>query len=76
MKNNGWISVEDRLPDYCGLPVLMFAVNEYGQQAIVKGFTSYECPVEFMTNEKQYDNIWHVWEVTHWQPLPEPPKEA
>lgn len=69
-----WIPVTERLPETCGYPVLMVAVNKYGQKKIVKGFTSYECPVEFCTNEKEYDLCWHCWEVTHWMPLPEPPK--
>ena len=69
-----WISVEERLPDICGMDVLMVAVNCYGQTNIVKGFTDYQCPIKFLTNEKQYDNIWGAWEVTHWMPLPEAPK--
>ena len=70
----GWIPVTERLPETCGYPVLMVAVNKYGQKKIVKGFTNYECPVEFCTNEKEHDLCWHCWEVTHWMPLPEPPK--
>lgn len=69
-----WIPVTERLPETCGYPVLMVAVNKYGQKKIVKGFTNYECPVEFCTNEKEYDLCWHCWEVTHWMPLPAPPK--
>lgn len=69
-----WIPVTERLPEICGYPVLMVAVNKYGQKKIVKGFTDYECPVEFCTNEKEFDLCWHCWEVTHWMPLPEPPK--
>ena len=69
-----WISVEERLPDICGMEVLMVAVNCYGQTNIVKGFTDYQCPIKFLTNEKQYDNIWGAWDVTHWMPLPEAPK--
>lgn len=71
-----WIPVTERLPETCGYPVLMVAANKYGQKKIVKGFTNYECPVEFCTNEKEYDLCWHCWEVTHWMPLPEPPKEG
>lgn len=69
-----WISVDERLPDVCGMDVLMAAVNCYGQTNIVKGFTDYQRPIKFLTNEKQYENIWGAWEVTHWMPLPEPPK--
>lgn len=69
-----WISVEDRLPDCCGMPVLMVAVNQYSQARVVKGFTDYQCPITFHTNEKEYDGVWGAWDVTHWMPLPEPPK--
>lgn len=70
-----WVSVDERLPEQCGMPVLMVAVNKFGQQAIVKGFSNYDCPSGFLTNEKEYDHIWDAWKVTHWMPLPEPPKE-
>lgn len=69
-----WISVEERLPDCCGMPVLMVAVNQYSQTRVVKGFTDYQCPITFHTNEKEYDGVWGAWDVTHWMPLPEPPK--
>jgi hypothetical protein len=69
----GWISVEERLPDDCGMPVLMVAVNSYNQMRVVKGFTDYQCPITFHTNEREYDGVWRAWEVTHWMPLPEPP---
>lgn len=69
-----WVPVAERVPEICGYPVLMAAVDKYGQKKIVKGFTNYELPVEFCTNEKEYDLCWHCWEVTHWMPLPELPK--
>lgn len=69
-----WVSVDERLPDIGGMPVLMVAVNEFGQQAIVKGFTNYFSSSGFLTNEKEYDLIWDAWKVTHWMPLPAPPK--
>jgi hypothetical protein len=73
-KRSEWISVEERLPDHCGLPVLMVAVNSYNQIRVVKGFTDYQCPITFHTNEREYDSVWAAWEVTHWMPLPELPK--
>jgi len=69
-----WISVEERLPEDCGMPVLMVAVNSYNQMCVVKGFTDYQCPITFHTNEREYDGVWRAWEVTHWMPLPEAPK--
>jgi len=69
-----WISVEERLPDCCGLSVLMVAVNQYSQTRVVKGFTDYQCPINFRTNEREFDGTWGAWDVTHWMPLPEAPK--
>lgn len=71
---SNWINVKDRLPDVCGMPVLMVAVNKYKQRNVVKGFTDYCCPIYFHTNETEYRGCWHLWKVTHWMPLPEPPK--
>ena len=69
-----WISANNP-PEDCGMPVLMVAVNKYGQRKTVKGFTSYTCPIKFLTNEKEYASNWQsAWKVTHWMPLPEPPK--
>ena len=73
-RQSEWISVDDRLPEDCGMPVLIVAVNSYNQMRIVKGFTDYQCPITFHTNEREYDGVWRAWEVTHWMPLPEPPK--
>ncbi len=73
-KQSEWISVDERLPDCCGLSVLMVAVNQYSQTRVVKGFTDYQCPITFRTNEREFDGIWGAWDVTHWMPLPEAPK--
>lgn len=76
-KSGGWISCEDRLPSENTL-VLCYARsttgegNSYFLGAIVHG--------EFWF--LKVNDIGHVscpvlhWEVTHWQPLPEPPKEG
>lgn len=69
-----WISVEDRLPEICGMPVLMVAESSKWQSRIIKGFTGYSCPTEFHPNEKGLESSWSTWKVTHWMPRPEPPK--
>ena len=73
----GWISVDDKLPENNKL-VLCYARsttgegNSYFLGAIVHG--------EFWF--LKVNDIGHVscpvlhWEVTHWQPLPEPPKDG
>lgn len=63
-RNGGWISVADRLP-------------EEGQSAIayfVNGF----CHLVKFKNDKweHHHRIICNSTITHWQPLPQPPKEA
>lgn len=69
-----WISVEDRLPDACGFPCLLCGENKFGQILVFEGFTGYmKCgKSEWHSNQKDIDI--DVWTITHWMPLPEPPK--
>lgn len=70
-----WIPVSERLPERAGMAVLVVAENTFGQKYVVKAFTDYTGRNGFLTNEKEYDSIWDTaWKVTHWMPLPEPPK--
>jgi len=56
-----WISVKDRLPgDYAVLVSGGVAYYADGVWYTVTGFTYPGVPIR--------------WEVTHWMPLPEPPK--
>lgn len=63
---NGWISVKDRLPEEYKTEVIV--CTEYGDVRIavkiMDGWISNDC-------EFERTNSW----VTHWMPLPEPPKE-
>lgn len=65
-EQTGWISVEEELPDY-GITVLT---------ATEEGFVSTGCLVEERGTE--FDCIWRFAvtssPITHWQPLPQPPK--
>lgn len=58
---NEWISVEDRLPDV-GIDVLVCYRNECD---VARYSDTYRC---FFTGMYACEN------VTHWMPLPEPPK--
>ena len=61
-----WISVEDRLPE-----------NE--TQCI--GYFNHKWQVDFRVNEVWFTNNRWYWDldlienITHWMPLPEPPKQ-
>lgn len=81
----GWISVKDRLPDAAGYECLVCAVNEnYNQTHVFTAHTGYGEPgwwtsnVHYMSRAKSpSDNSLHsALKVTHWMPLPEPPKEG
>ena len=79
-----WISVKDRLPDAAGYECLVCAVNEnYNQTHVFTAHTGYGEPgwwtgnVHYMSRvTSPSDNRLHpALNVTHWMPLPEPPKE-
>ena len=65
-EQTGWISVEEDLPDY-GITVLT---------ATEEGFVS----TDYLVEERgaEFDCIWRFAvtssPITHWQPLPQPPK--
>lgn len=62
-----WISVKDRLPDKSVKTLV--AAKEYGgnYQITVSLFTGHYFS---MTGRRAH------WKITHWMPLPEPPKEG
>ena len=69
-----WISVDDRLPDACGFPCLLCGKNSFGQIRVFEGFTGYMERGKFEWHSNQKDIDINVWTITHWMPLPEPPK--
>ena len=78
-KENGvtvqeWISVDDRLPDACGFPCLLCGKNSFGQIRVFEGFTGYMERGKFEWHSNQKDIDIDVWTITHWMPLPRPPK--
>lgn len=60
-KESNWISVEDRLPEEEGY----YLISNIGGIA-VDHFYTYETPSTFGLSDS---------EITHWQPLPDPPPE-
>ena len=71
-----WISVEERLPEY---DKSVLAKMTYGQPSYLvvalKAVTSKGAAWEEYKRSESTDELSHVGCVTHWQPLPEPPKE-
>jgi hypothetical protein len=77
--DNGWISVKDRLPEY-DKTVLVVNEDGYMHTAVrIKGSIARIDEWQIKFGVYFIDN--DVWEedeqgkITHWQPLPEPPKE-
>ena len=69
-----WISVKDRLPDSCGFPCLLCGENSFGQIRVFEGFTGYMERGKFEWHSNQKDIDIDVWTITHWMPIPQPPK--
>ena len=69
-----WVSIKDRMPDACGFPCLLCGENLFGQIRVFEGFTGYmeRGKLEWHSNQKDIDI--GVWTITHWMPLPDPPK--
>ena len=79
-----WIPVTERLPDVDG-DYLVFAEHRYGKWCDVLGFAKDGKKVDKYDFQNEYENVWYRYDsewgyvttnlVTHWMPLPEPPKE-
>lgn len=83
-KPNGqeWISVKDRLPDAAGVPVLVTAVNTYGQKDVFEaymGYGDFKWYTENVTRMSRKTDIscevGEAWTITHWMEKPEPAEE-
>lgn len=73
-KESPWISVEDRLPEHCGMGCLLCASNCYGQKKVFEGFTGYMESGKFQWHTNLKDVDLDVWNVTHWMPFPKLPE--
>lgn len=65
MDKNGWIKVSERLPEKMQ-KVLVWAKEGHG--TIASYWTAIYLGKDFFSSSTHNDNI------THWQPLPSPPK--
>lgn len=77
-----WIPVKDRLPDAAGVPVLVTAINTYGQKDVFEAFLGYgnfKWYTENVTRmSKKIDiscEVSQSWTITHWMAKPEPAEE-
>ena len=61
-----WISVEDRLPKICEFYLCLYIDKNVCAVNPIHEIFYFE--YEFFTEDT-------YWRVTHWMPLPEPPKE-
>ena len=69
-----WISIKDRLPDY-QVALLVYRPQWKGRPIIEAYFIHIDrMGNQFVHDMGEHDN--HLFNgVTHWMPLPEPPKE-
>ncbi len=79
-QNNGWISVEDRLPDVAGQMVIAFAKSPNNDKSIFTAFIGYGnnqwYTLDTTKTRDKINNILNpIWEIIYWQPLPKPPQE-
>ena len=80
---NEWISVKDRLPDKDGA-YLVFEKGSYGNQIRTLRFAKDGRKVDKYDFHRGWKNVWYRYDsewghitidsVTHWMPLPQPPK--
>jgi hypothetical protein len=64
-----WISVKDRLPDREGWYITM--TNATGR---CNGILPQEFVIRNGVGKWRYRDRYSPWEITHWQPMPQPPK--
>ncbi len=67
IKQSEWISVEDRLPDKYGDVICCTRKGTIWQLTYNPTYKLFNV---------SYDNVENAMDVTHWMPLPEPPKKG
>jgi len=79
-----WISVKERLPEYDQLALLWQSelqaqfVGRRRDSGLAFPLYYWECTSDFFEAWKEiyYPKLMHQGAVSHWMPLPEPPKET
>lgn len=73
-----WISVQDRLPNIED-PVLLLVCGKITQGYLFNDFEFDECSMEqkpYQGFQNEFSDDCLEWmDVTHWMPLPKPPKQ-
>ena len=78
-----WISVKDRLPEP-EQEVLVIAHGWSGRLLYIGSYQRMEAETSWLTGVTSKASDWSLWgwsylrepEVTHWMPLPDPPKDT
>jgi len=70
-----WINIEDRLPE-SHIEVLTWPQRENSYGSEISGYYDASKSCFFVDCEDSYFCYELPIEVTHWMPLPEPPKES
>ncbi|UZA15600.1 DUF551 domain-containing protein [Moraxella bovis] len=73
-ENNSWISVDDELPINEGFVTLYTKCGDYLVGQYCFDTSPFIASTEFYQNQ-DYEYLCELSDVTHWQPLPQPPKE-
>lgn len=79
----GWISVKDKLPEP-EQDVLVIAHGWSGRLLYIGSYQRMKAETSWLTGVTSKASDWSLWgwsylrepEVTHWMPLPEPPKDT
>ena len=67
---NEWVSVEEKLPDF-DVPVLVYVKDVFDNKGTIN-VTKYTITYDLTNNWLGYENS--SFKITHWMPLPAPPK--
>lgn len=77
LTNNGWISVDERLPDFVEWYLIYDGRRNVSTIAFFDRHFEDGSPIWLVNGDVGRNGYESEWEnVTHWQPLPPPPEQA